>query len=69
MLTPRYQVGDGFVHVSEEAAQEILEKAKEEVQEELTKLKTTSETIEGVMTQLKVQLYSKFGDNINLEAD
>ena len=55
--------------MSEDATQEMLERAKEEVQEELTKLKTSSESIEGVMTQLKVKLYRKFGDNINLEAD
>ncbi|CAI8038062.1 Prefoldin subunit 4 [Geodia barretti] len=64
-----YQVGETFIHVKEEEAQEIMEKAKERLQEELTKLKTSSETIEGVMTHLKVQLYSKFGDNINLEAE
>ena len=62
-------MGEVFVHMKEEEAQEMLEKAKEQLQEELTKLKTSSESIEGVMTQLKVQLYSKFGDNINLEAD
>ena len=62
-------MGETFIHVKEEEAQEIMEKAKERLQEELTKLKTSSETIEGVMTHLKVQLYSKFGDNINLEAE
>lgn len=62
-------MGEVFVHMKEEEAQEMLEEAKEQLQEELTKLKTSSESIEGVMTQLKVQLYSKFGDNINLEAD
>ena len=65
----RYQIGEVFMHMSEEETQEALEKAKERLQEELTKLKTSAETTEGVMTQLKVQLYSKFGDSINLEAD
>lgn len=55
--------------MTEEETQEELEKAKEKLQEELTKLKTSAEAIEGVMTQLKVQLYNKFGDNINLEAE
>lgn len=65
----RYQVGEVFVHMSEVATQEALEKAKEKLQEELTRLKTSAEEIEGTMTQLKVQLYTKFGDNINLEAE
>lgn len=64
-----YQVGEVFVHLSETATQEALEKAKERLQEELTRLKTSGEEIEGTMTQLKVQLYTKFGDNINLEAE
>ena len=62
-------MGEAFVHMTEEETQEELEKAKEKLQEELTKLKTSAEAIEGVMTQLKVQLYNKFGDNINLEAE
>lgn len=57
------------MHVSETATQEALEKAKERLQEELTRLKTSAEEIEGLMTQLKVQLYTKFGDSINLEAE
>ena len=55
--------------MSEEETQEELEKAKERLQEELTKLKSSAEVIEGIMAQLKVQLYSKFGNNINLEAE
>ena len=57
------------MHMNEEEAQAALEKAKEKLQEELTKLKTSAESIEGIMTQLKVQLYNKFGDNINLESE
>ena len=57
------------MHMSEEDVQGALEGAKERLQEELTKLKTSAEEVEGVMTQLKVQLYNKFGDSINLEAE
>ena len=62
-----YKVGESFVHMSEEATQEVLEEAKARLQEELTKLKTKAEEVDGVMTQLKAQLYTKFGENINLE--
>ena len=60
-------MGESFVHMSEEATQEVLEEAKARLQEELTKLKTKAEEVDGAMTQLKAQLYTKFGENINLE--
>lgn len=69
-LTPStYQIGEVFVHLGNETAQEYLEKAKVAKQEELASLKASSAEIEGVLSELKVQLYAKFGDNINLEAD
>ena len=55
--------------MSEDDAQEHLEKTKGQLQEELTLLKTSAEEIESVMVQLKVKLYAKFGNNINLEED
>ena len=60
-------MGESFVHMSEETTQEVLEEAKAKLQEELTKLKTKAEEVDGVMTRLKAQLYTKFGENINLE--
>ena len=71
-LTPvphRYQVGEVYFHMSEDDAQNHLEKTKGQLQEELTLLKTSAEEIESVMVQLKVKLYAKFGNNINLEED
>ena len=55
--------------MNEEDAQEILEKTKGQLQEKLTLLKTSAEETESAMVQLKVQLYAKFGNNINLEED
>ena len=49
-------------------AQEGLERAKVTLNEELEELRASMEEIKGVLSDLKVKLYAKFGDNINLES-
>ena len=58
-----------MVHLTAEEAQKYLQKQEEQVKEELKELYSSSQSIQKVMSDLKVQLYAKFGDNINLEAD
>ena len=55
--------------MSSEDTQEYLEKGKIALQEELTKLQVDSDEINGILSDLKVQLYAKFGDSINLEVE
>lgn len=64
-----YQIGEMLVHLNAEDTQKFLQKQQEQVSEELKELTGQIETIQRVMSDLKVQLYAKFGDNINLEAD
>ena len=64
-----YQIGEIMVHLTAEEAQKYLQKQEEQVKEELKELYSSSQSIQKVMSDLKVQLYAKFGDNINLEAD
>ena len=64
-----YQIGEILVHLTAEEAQEYLQKQEEQVKEELQELYSNIRSIQKVMSDLKVQLYAKFGDNINLEAD
>ena len=64
-----YQIGEVFVHMGVEDTQELLEEAKKKLQEELTALRGQAEKAEEIMSQLKIQLYAKFGDNINLEPE
>ena len=64
-----YQIGEVFVHFSNEETQERVEKAKLGVQEDLVKLRASSEEIKAILTTLKAKLYSRFGDNINLETE
>ncbi|KAM4649850.1 prefoldin subunit 4 [Amazona ochrocephala] len=64
-----YQIGDVFISHSQEETQEMLEEAKKSLQEEIDVLEARVESIQRVLSDLKVQLYAKFGNNINLEAE
>ncbi|XP_050633386.1 prefoldin subunit 4-like [Macaca thibetana thibetana] len=64
-----YQIGDVFTSHSQDEAQEMLEEAKKNWQEETDALESTVVPIQRVLADLKLQLYTKFGGNINLEAD
>ncbi|RBR13648.1 uncharacterized protein FIESC28_08100 [Fusarium coffeatum] len=63
----QYKIGDAFFHVSVEQAQEMLEKATETLEEESTSLEEKLSFIREEMTKLKVDLYARFGKQINLE--
>uniref|UniRef100_A0A671TYM5 Prefoldin subunit 4 n=1 Tax=Sparus aurata TaxID=8175 RepID=A0A671TYM5_SPAAU len=68
LLIP-YQIGNVFVSHSQEETQEMLEAAKEALEQEVRGLEERVSAIQQVLGDLKVQLYAKFGNNINLEAD
>ncbi|KAH7183017.1 Prefoldin subunit-domain-containing protein [Fusarium flagelliforme] len=63
----QYKIGDAFFHVSVEQAHEMLEKATETLEEESTSLEEKLSSIREEMTKLKVDLYARFGKQINLE--
>ncbi|XP_027001078.1 prefoldin subunit 4 [Tachysurus fulvidraco] len=64
-----YHIGDVFISHTQEETQEMLEAAKESLKEEIKSLESRVTSIQEVLGDLKVQLYAKFGNNINLEAD
>lgn len=68
VLVP-YQIGEVFISHSQDETQEMLEAAKQSLQEEIQALQSRVEAIQQMLSDLKVQLYAKFGNNINLEAD
>ncbi|XP_036389943.1 prefoldin subunit 4 [Megalops cyprinoides] len=68
LLVP-YQIGDVFISHTQEETQEMLETAKGALKEEIQTLEGRVSSIQEVLASLKVQLYAKFGNNINLEAD
>ncbi|QUC16504.1 uncharacterized protein UV8b_00745 [Ustilaginoidea virens] len=63
----QFKVGDAFFHVPLEEAQEMLEQAMMRIDDETRKLEESASTVRDEMQQLKVELYARFGKQINLE--
>eukprot|EP01025_Chloroclados_australasicus_P045128 TRINITY_DN4923_c0_g1_i1.p2 TRINITY_DN4923_c0_g1~~TRINITY_DN4923_c0_g1_i1.p2 ORF type:complete len:122 (-),score=16.14 TRINITY_DN4923_c0_g1_i1:262-627(-) len=63
----RLLIGECFVHTDNDSVEERLTKDKELAESEVQKFQDELQKIEGQMNKLKEQLYSKFGDKINLE--
>lgn len=68
MISKWFKIGDVFISHSQQWAQEVLEEAKKNLQEEIDALESRLQSIQWVL-DLEVQSYAKFGSNINLEAD
>jgi prefoldin subunit 4 len=62
-----YKIGDSFYSLTTEEASERMEKEKEVVELEIENMEEQLEIIKAKMDKLKVQLYGKFGNSINLE--
>lgn len=65
--TDRYKIGDTFFHIALEQAQEMLGASTERIEGDIGGLEEKLGAIREEMTQLKVQLYARFGRSINLE--
>lgn len=63
-----FQIGEVFFENNLETTQALLEKRKEELEDRMKQLKNKEAEVQKVMKELKVKLYAKFEDNINLEA-
>jgi prefoldin subunit 4 len=63
----RYKIGDSFFHLPLEQAQEMLGTSTAKIDEDIGELEDKLGTIREEMTQLKVDLYARFGRTINLE--
>ncbi len=57
------------MHFPNEEVQQSVEDAKTVLQKGVESLKESQAGIKKTLAELKVQLYAKFGDNINLEDD
>jgi len=64
-----FRIGEVFVQMPTDDVNQLIEKQKEELQGEISELETEVESLKKTLADLKVQLYSKFGNNINLEED
>ena len=63
----RYKIGDSFISLPLPEVQEMLSTSTEKIEEEVTAVDEKLSTIREEMTQLKVELYARFGRSINLE--
>ncbi|KAK3899594.1 Prefoldin subunit-domain-containing protein [Staphylotrichum tortipilum] len=62
-----YKIGDAFFHLPLPQAQEMLGLSTARLEEEISELEDRLGNIREEMTQLKVDLYARFGKTINLE--
>ncbi|PWN30744.1 Prefoldin, subunit 4 [Jaminaea rosea] len=62
-----YKMGDSFIHILQPQALEFLERDSKRLDTDIEELKKTVDECEEGMEKLKVVLYGKFGNNINLE--
>ncbi|KAL7301862.1 hypothetical protein TKK_0005467 [Trichogramma kaykai] len=63
-----YHLGEVFVHENLDQTQVYLEDAKKEKESDIKDLESKCKALETLMSDLKTQLYAKFGKaNINLE--
>ncbi|KIS67552.1 putative gim complex component [Mycosarcoma maydis] len=64
-----YKIADTFVSLPHPIAMDRLESEKSQADTEISKMQEQIDSYEQEMKALKVKLYAKFGDNINLERD
>ncbi|CAG8477757.1 14312_t:CDS:2 [Acaulospora morrowiae] len=65
----KYKIGDAFISIPLEQAQERIERDQNLILEELNKFKEEMDSLTDQMGKLKSLLYGKFGKAINLEKD
>ena len=64
-----FQIGEAFIHVSMDEANQLIESRKQNIEEDLKGLDSQTDELKSILADLKVKLYGKFGNNINLEED
>lgn len=62
-----FKYGEIFTHLSVESANEELERSKVELETEISSLGEKVLSTKKLLSDLKTQLYAKFGNKINLE--
>ncbi|KAE8441192.1 hypothetical protein EG329_005792 [Mollisiaceae sp. DMI_Dod_QoI] len=62
-----YKIGDSFISLPLPEVQELLSSSTSQIEEDVAAVEEKLGTIREEMTQLKVQLYARFGRSINLE--
>lgn len=63
----QFMVGEIYVTVSQDQAEELLSQETERCEADLEAIEEKIRSVRQTLAQLKVKLYAKFGDQINLE--
>eukprot|EP01130_Rhizamoeba_saxonica_P008727 TRINITY_DN3527_c0_g1_i1.p1 TRINITY_DN3527_c0_g1~~TRINITY_DN3527_c0_g1_i1.p1 ORF type:complete len:126 (-),score=46.31 TRINITY_DN3527_c0_g1_i1:50-427(-) len=63
----RFRIGEIFIEVDQMDAEELINSSREEIEEQLVVLNDELDEIRSQLAELKVKLYAKFGNSINLE--
>ena len=61
------RVGEAFVHMSIDEANEMMSTMKTKLEAEVAVLKAEQDGMDDTLKKLKGELYAKFGDAINLD--
>ncbi|XP_043585889.1 prefoldin subunit 4 [Bombus pyrosoma] len=64
-----YYIGEVFIYEDLEKTQNYLDEIKEKKKKEISNLESKCVDLKNIITELKTQLYAKFGSRINLEAE
>ncbi|KAL7753609.1 snoRNA-binding rRNA-processing protein utp10 [Sorochytrium milnesiophthora] len=65
----KYRIGDVFMSLPYAEVQELLSNEQSAIDSDIEKLKEKLDSVHAEMEHLKVELYSRFGNAINLERD
>ena len=68
-LTIPFELGDVFVHLNAEEAQESLSRRKTSLETEMASLETKADQLEQDVGRTRVELYKALGTNICLDLD
>jgi prefoldin subunit 4 len=62
-----YKIGDSFISLPLPEVQEMLSTSTSKIEEDVSGLEEKLKTVREEMSQLKVELYARFGRSINLD--
>jgi prefoldin subunit 4 len=67
LISSSYKIGDSFISLPLPEVQELLQASTTQIEEDVSALEEKLSTVREEMTELKVELYARFGRSINLE--
>lgn len=69
LLVIRYLIGESYMDLTKDEVDQFLEKEEKKITENVDDINRKMAEIKKTMAELKVKLYGKFGNSINLEEE